>query len=64
MKEFLKSLNLGVDEKNLSSKQKELMRNLQNIGAVANHKGKIYLNDSFAYNSLYINHHQHFLRSS
>ena len=52
MKEFLKSLNLGVDEKNLSSKQKELMRNLQNIGAVANHKGKIYLNDSFVFGKL------------
>ena len=52
MKEFLKSLNLGVDEKNLSSKQKELMRNLQNIGAVTNHKGKIYLNDSFVFGKL------------
>ncbi|MBO7370286.1 MAG: VacB/RNase II family 3'-5' exoribonuclease [Campylobacter sp.] len=52
MKEFLKSLNLGVDEKNLNSKQKELMRNLQNIGAISNHKGKFYLNDSFVFGKL------------
>ena len=52
MKEFLKSINLGVDEKNLNSKQKELMRNLQNIGAISNHKGKFYLNDSFVFGKL------------
>ena len=52
MKEFLKSLNLGVDEKNLNSKQKELMRNLQNIGTISNHKGKFYLNDSFVFGKL------------
>ncbi|MDA3061803.1 MULTISPECIES: RNB domain-containing ribonuclease [unclassified Campylobacter] len=52
MKEFLSSLSLGVVEKNLNSDQKELVRNLLNLGALSSHKGKIYLNNSYVFGRL------------
>ena len=45
MREFLRAFNSGVFEKDLSGEQKELVRNLLNIGAISAHKGKLYLND-------------------
>ena len=51
MKEFLRAFNLGVFEKDLSGEQKELVRNLLNIGAISAHKGKLYLNDGYVLGS-------------
>ena len=52
MKEFLRAFNLGVFEKDLSGEQKELVRNLLNIGAISAHKGKLYLNDGYVFGRL------------
>ena len=41
MKEFLRAFSSGVFEKNLSGEQKELVRNLLNIGAISAHKGRL-----------------------
>ena len=52
MKEFLRAFNSGVFEKDLSGEQKELARNLLNIGAISAHKGKLYLNDGYVFGRL------------
>ena len=52
MKEFLRAFNSGVFEKDLSGEQKELARNLLNIGAISVHKGKLYLNDGYVFGRL------------
>jgi len=52
MKEFLRAFNSGVFEKDLSGEQKELVRNLLNIGAISAHKGKLYLNDGYVFGRL------------
>ena len=52
MKELLRAFNSGVFEKDLSGEQKELVRNLLNIGAISAHKGKLYLNDGYVFGRL------------
>lgn len=52
MREFLRAFNSGVFEKDLSGEQKELVRNLLNIGAISAHKGKLYLNDGYVFGRL------------
>lgn len=52
MREFLRAFNSGVFEKDLSGEQKELARNLLNIGAISAHKGKLYLNDGYVFGRL------------
>ena len=52
MKEFLRAFNSGVFEKDLSGEQKELARNLLNIGAISAHKGRLYLNDGYVFGRL------------
>ncbi|QCD45266.1 RNB domain-containing ribonuclease [Campylobacter mucosalis] len=47
MKEFLSSLLNGVKERDISSKNREILRNLINVNALSQHKDKFYLNNSF-----------------
>ena len=47
MKEFLTSLLVGIKEKEISNEDKEILRNLLNLGAVSSHKDKFYLNNGY-----------------
>lgn len=47
MKEFLTSLLVGIKEKEISNEDKEILRNLLNLGAVSLHKDKFYLNNGY-----------------
>ena len=47
MKEFLTSLLVGIKEKEISNEDKEVLRNLLNLGAVSLHKDKFYLNNGY-----------------
>lgn len=47
MRVFLESLLGGVNANLITSNQKEILRNLENLGAVSKHKNKFYLNDGF-----------------
>ena len=47
MKEFLTSLLVGIKEKEISNEDKEVLRNLLNLGAVSSHKDKFYLNNGY-----------------
>ncbi|MBE9818568.1 RNB domain-containing ribonuclease [Campylobacter concisus] len=47
MKEFLTSLLVGIKEKEVSNEDKEILRNLLNLGAVSSHKDKFYLNNGY-----------------
>ena len=47
MREFLTGLLDGLSEKEISSEHKETLRNLINLGAIASHKNKFYLNNGF-----------------
>ncbi|KEA46342.1 ribonuclease R [Campylobacter mucosalis] len=47
MKEFLSSLLNGVKERDISSKNREILRNLINVNALSQHKDKFYLNNGF-----------------
>ncbi|MGP1484744.1 MAG: RNB domain-containing ribonuclease [Campylobacter sp.] len=55
MKEFLTKLQNGINEKEISSANKEILRNLLNLNAVAFHKNKFYLNNGFVCGKLDIN---------
>ena len=52
MKEFLKSFNIGVSKNSLSAKEQEITRNLLNVGAISEYKGKYYQNDGFVFGKL------------
>ncbi|MBR8461999.1 VacB/RNase II family 3'-5' exoribonuclease [Campylobacter sp. faydin G-105] len=47
MKEFLTALLSGISEKEVSARNKEVLRNLLNLNAVSKYKNKFYLNDGF-----------------
>lgn len=47
LKEFLKTLNFGIEEKEVSNSNKEILRILEQLNAVTKHKNKFYLNDGF-----------------
>ena len=47
MKEFLTKLLDGVNEKEVASSDKEILRNLLNLNAVSQHKDRYYLNNGF-----------------
>ena len=47
MKEFLTSLLVGIKEKEVSNEDKEVLRNLLNLGAISLHKDKFYLNNGY-----------------
>lgn len=47
MKEFLASLLVGIKEKEISNEDKEILRNLLNLGVVSSHKDKFYLNNGY-----------------
>lgn len=47
MKEFLTSLLVGIKEKEISNEDKEILRNLLNLGTVSLHKDKFYLNNGY-----------------
>ncbi|MGH1600961.1 RNB domain-containing ribonuclease [Campylobacter majalis] len=47
MKDFLYSLLNGVFEREISNENKQILRNLINLKAVSEHKGKFYLNNGF-----------------
>jgi len=47
MRIFLENLLSGLSANSLNSKQKEIIRNLEMVGAVSKHKDKFYLNNGF-----------------
>ncbi|MGG7048226.1 MULTISPECIES: RNB domain-containing ribonuclease [unclassified Campylobacter] len=47
MKEFLYALINGVKEREISNENREILRNLENLKAVSQHKANFYLNDGF-----------------
>ena len=53
MKEFLRAFNSGVFEKDLSGEQKELVRNLLNIGAISGPHAQPYLDAGYVLGTLY-----------
>lgn len=52
MRTFLEKLLNGININDINSEQKEVLRNLEMVGAVKNHKNSYYLNDGFIFGKL------------
>lgn len=52
MRDFFRDFANGVAENELNAKEREILRNLLNLGAISEHKGKFYLNNNFIFGKL------------